>query len=134
MCNAVETVVVGNVATGTSFLGKCGKCKKHSQFNATVAEKSPAAYHRVTGARLSVSRRSWRVETGPRAGHVTPMESPWNGKWQIALPCHKCGAEMSFSAVSGEVTEKPCGARCLASKGPTCECACGGRNHGGSHC
>ena len=118
----------------SAFIGKCRTCKKHSQFTAEIAEKTAATYHQATGRALTGAKRSWCIVTGPNAARVTPLESPWNGKWQISAPCHKCSAEMSFSAVSGEVTEKPCGARCLASKGPTCECACGGKNHGGSHC
>lgn len=118
----------------TAFIGKCRTCKKHSQFTAEIAEKVAATYHQATGRALTGPKRAWRIVTGPSAARVTRMESPWNGKWTIAAPCHKCSAEMSFSAVSGEVTEKPCGARCMASTGPTCECACGGKNHGGSHC
>lgn len=30
-------------------------------------------------------------------------------------------------------TEKACNARCMNATGPSCECACGGVNHGGSH-
>lgn len=30
----------------------------------------------------------------------------------------------------GSKTRHECGARCLSSKGSTCECSCGGANHG----
>ena len=117
-----------------AFIGTCRACKKPSQCSAEIAERRPALRHRVTERLIAPSKRSWRIVTGPRTGTVTPLESPWKGNWQIALPCHKCGATMTFAAVAGTVTEKPCGSRCMGSKGPTCECACGGRNHGSSHC
>jgi hypothetical protein len=30
-------------------------------------------------------------------------------------------------------TKHECNAKCLASKGPSCECSCGGKNHGASY-
>ena len=117
-----------------AFIGTCRACKKPSQCEAEIADRREPQRHRVTGVLVSYPKRSWRIMTGPSVGTVTPLETAWNGKWQIALPCHKCKVRMTFNAVAGTVTEKPCGGRCMASKGPTCECACGGRNHGSSHC
>ena len=47
----------------------------------------------------------------------------------------KCGAPVrSFSALVGRFSDKHvCGAKCLNSKGPSCECSCGGANHGSGH-
>ncbi len=129
-CASAATVEYPRV----SFIGKCRACKKHSQFTAEIADKTAARYHEVTGRMFVGPKRSWRVLTGRNADTVTRLEGPWNGKWTIGLPCHKCGKTMTFTAVAGEVTEKPCGARCMASTGPSCECACGGKNHGASHC
>lgn len=130
----VDTVKASAANAPRSFIGKCPKCKVHSQLCAEVVERRPADYNRVTGRCTSPARRSWRVTTGQHAGTVTPLESPWNGRWQIGVECPKCkGAQMSFNAVEGTVTDKPCGGRCMASKGPTCECACGGENHGKNH-
>lgn len=117
-----------------AFIGTCRACKNPSQCLAEVAERRPTQRHHITGKLIAPPRRSWRIVTGPRAGTITPLESPWKGDWQIVLPCHKCNGAMTFRAVAGTVTEKPCGSRCMGSKGPTCECACGGRNHGSSHC
>lgn len=128
-----ESIAVTDTPRVT-FIGTCRACKKPSQCSAEIAERRPAKRHAVTGKLLVSSARRWRIVTGPHAGVVTPLDTPWNGKWQIGLGCHKCGATMAFDAVAGTVTEKPCGSRCMASKGPTCECACGGRNHGSSHC
>lgn len=47
--------------------------------------------------------------------------------------CLSCGYRFKIVEIRGTVKpEHKCDARCMASKGPTCECACGGKNHGGS--
>lgn len=47
--------------------------------------------------------------------------------------CPTCKRHRKSARVEGRVTEHKCGAPCLASKGPVCECSCGGANHGGNH-
>lgn len=44
--------------------------------------------------------------------------------------CWDCGGFWRSSEVFGRKSEHECGAKCLASKGPSCECSCGGKNHG----
>lgn len=45
-----------------------------------------------------------------------------------------CGRSNSWVTVSGKVSDKhQCGAKCLNSTGTTCECSCGGKNHGAGH-
>lgn len=49
---------------------------------------------------------------------------------KIVLDC-ACGKRVSLQPVRGVYSAKhECNARCLASTGPSCECTCGGRNHG----
>lgn len=55
-----------------------------------------------------------------------------------ALPgyfsCQCGGAVKNWKSLKAAVSEKHvCGAKCIASKGPSCECSCGGKNHGSSH-
>lgn len=47
----------------------------------------------------------------------------------------KCGRfYSSVQQITGRtVPGTRCGARCRNSKGPTCECSCGGTNHGSGH-
>lgn len=52
--------------------------------------------------------------------------------WSHCARCWICRASLRFSQVSGKVTRHECGAKCMASKGPACECSCGGANHGKS--
>jgi len=42
-----------------------------------------------------------------------------------------CGAaRMRMSAVQGRVSETKCSSKCTGAVGPSCDCECGGRNHG----
>lgn len=52
----------------------------------------------------------------------------------ICVACRGCGLHRGASPVRGTVSTKHvCGAKCLASTGPSCECSCGGKNHGAGH-
>jgi len=45
-----------------------------------------------------------------------------------------CGRRVVQTFVRGTMKpEHKCDGRCLASHGPVCECACGGKNHGASY-
>lgn len=68
-----------------------------------------------------------RVKDDPlRTGDVYTHKSG-----AIVLDCRKCGAPRYAKLVRGVVSHKHvCGARCMSSTGITCECSCGGRNHG----
>lgn len=45
--------------------------------------------------------------------------------------CWTCGARFRYSEIRGKLsTSHECNAKCLASKGPNCECSCAGKNHG----
>lgn len=46
----------------------------------------------------------------------------------------KCGARVALKEVQARrITEHVCGAKCMASTGPSCDCSCGGANHGRSY-
>jgi hypothetical protein len=48
--------------------------------------------------------------------------------------CPRCLAWHSWNAkrIQGFQTEHECNVKCMSSKGPSCECSCGGANHGKS--
>ena len=46
------------------------------------------------------------------------------------LAACSCGREVRVTRVVATVTEHTCGAKCRNSKGPNCDCSCGGKNHG----
>lgn len=54
--------------------------------------------------------------------------------YKLAYTCSGCGAAKLAAAVVGKFNPgKKCSAKCLASTGFQCECACGGKNHGAGH-
>ncbi len=57
------------------------------------------------------------------------------GKWGgVVMKCKGCGAELAAKPVKGTFSKVHiCSAKCLASTGFTCDCSCGGKNHGASH-
>lgn len=52
----------------------------------------------------------------------------------LVIRCRKCSKARRAVSVRGKFSAKhECNAKCLASTGPTCECSCGGKNHGASY-
>lgn len=47
----------------------------------------------------------------------------------------ECGHRVSnWKPLKAKLSSKhECGAKCLTSKGPSCECSCGGKNHGAGY-
>lgn len=57
------------------------------------------------------------------------------GRWLTANPC-PCGSDRGreIKPVQGRRKESvKCGAKCLGAIGPSCDCSCGGENHGRWH-
>ena len=53
--------------------------------------------------------------------------------WLPAVRC-ECGATVKLAVVVGYMDERVrCGALCRNAVGPSCDCACGGANHGANH-
>ena len=45
--------------------------------------------------------------------------------------CPQCARRMTWNFLQGyKVDSVPCDARCTGARGHTCECSCGGKNHG----
>lgn len=54
--------------------------------------------------------------------------------WSPWMVCQLCNHRFKSVVVTGrKSTKHECNAKCLASKGPSCECSCAGRNHGKSY-
>lgn len=65
----------------------------------------------------------------PARGQIRRARS---GGW--ALLCRGCGAERRALPVAGKLSPAHvCNAKCIEGKGFTCECSCGGANHGAGH-
>ena len=78
-----------------------------------------------------------RVFVGPYyyAGYGPDGKTPRNDRETV--PCSKCGTVMYlafFQPIRGVVrADCPCDPRCTGAHGPSCECSCGGANHGADY-
>jgi hypothetical protein len=53
---------------------------------------------------------------------------------ELHLNCRNCTSQIRAHRVRGVFrADKKCDTRCLGAKGHSCECSCGGKNHGASH-
>jgi hypothetical protein len=98
---------------------RCRACKRAGR---------PDAY-RITFKRENSGRA--RIFTGPDG--VRRVTHYADGVPGYPCPQADCGKENFAKAIRGTVTDEPCGAKCLAAKGPSCDCSCGGANHGSNH-
>lgn len=63
-----------------------------------------------------------------RKGHS--VQGTWEdvrGGW-LHCPCGSVGIAKGLQVIVRE--EKTCGGRCTSAFGPSCDCSCGGKNHG----
>ena len=105
------------MATETLYLAKCKACGTSTSALVTAEQFRAVQLHAC-----------W-PETHPKA--ATPLFSK-NGS--LMLDCRVCGQRRFAKPVVGKTSHKhQCGAKCMASKGPSCECSCGGKNHGASY-
>lgn len=98
-----------------SRIGKCLSCKAISRRDYTEQRKS------VVGKGMYM-RETMRFGLQRASRFVFASED---------MCCPRCGKE-SWNAkkIDGFATATRCDARCSDAKGHTCECACGGKNHG----
>lgn len=96
----------------TRYIAKCKKCSAHTSTLASNVGRANADM----GALF----------------YDTKGESGVGGA--LVMRCRLCNGARSARAVAGKVSDRHvCGPRCMASTGPSCECSCGGRNHGASY-
>ena len=80
--------------------------------------------------------RLQRVETGPGRAETRiagrRAEVSQSGWWSLA--CDRCDGHLLGKVIRGFTRpEIHCGPRCTGAVGFTCDCACGGKNHGRDH-
>jgi hypothetical protein len=105
------------------YLGKCRTCKTVLRAEATgrvqaVAGKQRTVFTFPNGEQAQDTKRTF----------VECWTCTAAGVSRGGLPVH-----VELRRVVGVKTDAPCSAKCLASTGFNCECACGGANHGSGH-
>lgn len=94
---------------GRRYMGRCG-CKRP-----------------VSALVLSVVHsRKWSFGETDTAAHEYV-----NGILYVPCPCGRVPVLRPIKGIIRK--DKPCNAKCLSGTGGTCECSCGGVNHGASH-
>lgn len=54
--------------------------------------------------------------------------------WSGSKVTCECGQRVALKGIWGNVSvKKECNAVCMGAVGPSCDCSCGGDNHGGGH-
>lgn len=82
---------------------------------------------------LSVGQDARRRKDDPKREAPGPGVYTHARTGSFVIDCRGCGRAKVVRAVAGKISERHvCGARCMASTGPNCECSCGGQNHGAS--
>lgn len=108
------------------LIGKCSSCRRGLRIECSLGRAS---------TRLLQQRQMW----GDRcAAFLTPVGrvlvavvGSWHdGAWHDC----ECGGRIRLRKLDGKYNrDKRCSARCTNATGPSCECACGGANHGAGH-
>jgi hypothetical protein len=106
-------------------IGKCRDCKQTSRVTYTTTR--------------TVTKRRW-AQVGVSTYYTTYIQygvirSGFFTRAADDYTCPRCGAyAWNAKAIDGfKVDECPCDARCTNAKGPSCNCSCGGANHGAGH-
>ena len=109
--------------TGRRYNGKCACGAKFSTLILTIESGEIVGPVPLFGDRST----QYRAERTDFAAYT-------NDHYRLIYTCQGCGAAKIAKPVLGKfVAGKTCNALCLASAGHSCECSCGGKNHGASH-
>lgn len=105
-------------------MGRCKACKRGARAELTeTVHRAVQTYTSVQGARLERSVYSYSYDGG----------RPSKDRTKVVRGACTCGAQVSLKRVMGVVNDHVCDARCMGATGPSCECSCGGKNHGSGH-
>lgn len=104
-------------------LYNCKRCKIGRRVSYTESQRSHIGY-----GRYQVSH--WRIgEHGERVypGSMLISGNTYGGDGA----CPNCHRQMKWGWLDAhKVDDVPCDARCTGARGHSCECSCGGENHG----
>lgn len=118
----MKTIKSGREFTGY-LMFRDKRCK--SAVRVFIGEKNIGAYYNFN-----------------RVSEIAPCNEKWAGRfWAGDIPaqptCPGCNGTWALSQgtpVYGRMVEELiCGSKCMGAVGPSCDCSCGGANHGGKH-
>lgn len=123
------------------------RCRACERAEKAAGAKRPRVAFRVVYERRRrgyqlVTYQPFRSRTCGRQEWIRDGEVVESGSYESSrgwpeppsMPCPKCGTRTYGDAVRGTLRpEIPCSAKCTGAVGPSCDCACGGINHGGAH-
>ena len=111
-------------AKQVGLIHKCKKCRTIVRTTCTMEAKSidnehPEWYLRKVRSYRRINGGNWCES------HYCPLPS---------VACPGCGQKISGKPIEGRYkSDHPCDARCTGATGHSCECSCGGANHGMDH-
>lgn len=80
---------------------------------------------------LKLSRAPWSALKASDGRYL--LRTSQCATW-LVVPCRACGTLIDGKPIAGKVKKDvACNAVCTGAKGHSCECSCGGRNHGADH-
>lgn len=103
----------------SAYLGKCKACGRGVRM---VDAAHVGSYLLANGYHGDLFQSGETYGWNHRGGCVPA--------WALCL----CGANIKIALLRGKRNAAiVCNAKCQASHGPTCECSCGGKNHGAAY-
>ena len=119
------------------YMVKCPWCKQPFAFESAKAQTAEW-YANMGAAGLEHARTCAKFDVAIRADIKPYYHDRDLPEFQDAAKRLKAASNVVYhrckvQQVTGTLSDKViCGPKCMASKGPTCECSCGGENHGKS--
>lgn len=108
----------------TTIIYNCKKCKIGKRVDYPLGSWSKGTYARIDSNGRTVQGGIVIACIG--GGRPTVYQ----GDLEFGL-CPTCHHAMKYGVLDGTVVEgHVCDARCTSARGPSCDCSCGGKNHG----
>lgn len=106
-------------------LGRCKTCKRVVRLSTTQERRLVAVRH----------QDGLVAEAACRWPAPVPGAKHWHdGTWTVPCPTAGCPWVITLKRVDGHVSPAvTCGSKCTGAVGPSCDCSCGGANHGAAH-
>lgn len=114
-----------------TVLYNCTRCKVGRRVEYPLSHRAHIGYGRYETTYYRLSERGARVVPGCSSLWDPVARRSVPGKFEGDGACPQCQRAMKWGFVRGiHNPEVKCDARCTGARGHSCECSCGGQNHG----